>query len=329
MYYVISVGSATMDAFAMTEMAESISIKSPKQTEVFISYPAGSKIIINELDFFTGGGGTNTAVAFSRLGLKAAYLGCLGNDENGYLIKKMLKMENVEFIGTEINEKSGYSVVLDSKETDRTILTYKGSNDELRFDKINKKKLKTRWFHFASMVGNSFTTLEKLADYAEKNNIKYLFNPSNYLAEKGYDYLYNILKKAEILILNDQESKLLVKENNVVDRLRILASFGPKYVIITQGPKDVYAYHNNTIYIMTPTKIKNIVETTGAGDAFASTFLACLIKNKNIETCLKMALINSQSVITCMGAKNDLLSYSKLMKQVKTTNIKIVKKEVN
>jgi len=255
MYDVITVGSATMDAFAMTEMAESISIKNPKKVETFISYPVGSKIIINDLHFFTGGGGTNTAVAYSRFGLKTAYLGNLGKDENGSLIKKLLKKEKIDFIGTTSKQKTGYSVVLDSKEKDRTILTYKGSNNNLRYSKINKKKLKTKWFHLASMVGTSFKTLEKLADYAEKNNIKFLFNPSNYLAEKGYNYLYKILKKAEILILNDNESRLLVKEDNVIDRLRILASFGPKYVIITNGPKNVSAIHDGYYYIMTPNKI--------------------------------------------------------------------------
>ncbi len=328
MYDVITVGSATIDAFAMTMMADSISIKNPKESEVFISYPAGSKIIINNLDFFTGGGGTNTAVALSRLGLKTAYLGNLGIDENGILVKKLLKKDKVDFIGTETNHKTGYSVVLDSIQTERTILVYKGANDFLKFSSINKKKLNTKWFHFASMMEESFKTVEKLAEYAEKNNIKILFNPSNYLAEKGYDYLYKILRRTEVLILNDEESILLVREKNVSDRLRILASFGPKYVIITNGSKDLYALHDGIIYIMTPTKLKDIKETTGAGDAFASTFLAGMIKGKPIDICLKMGLINAQNVIKHLGAKNHLLDNKELLKEMKKYKVKILTKKV-
>jgi len=328
MYNVITVGSATMDAFAMTEMAEAISIKNPKEEEVFISYPTGSKILINDLNFFTGGGGTNAAVSLARLGLKTAYLGNLGKDKNGDLIKQLLKKEKIDFIGTTDKEKTGYSVVLDSMETDRTILTYKGSNDNLKFSKIDKKKLKSKWFYFSSMTGESFKTLERLAEYAEKHKTKILFNPSNYLAEKGYNYLHKVLKRADILVLNDQESRLLVKEENVKDRSRILASFGPKYVIITNGQKDVYALHNGIIYIMTPTKLKNIKETTGAGDAFASTFLAGIIKKKHVEFCLKLALINSQSVIKCLGAKNDLLNYNEALKHMKKAKIKVVKRRI-
>jgi ribokinase len=328
MYDVITVGSATMDAFAMTEMAEAISIKNPQEEEIFISYPAGSKIIINDLKFFTGGGGTNTAVAYSRFGLKTAYLGNLGKDENGNLIKKILKKEKVDFIGTSTKEQTGYSVVLDSMETERTILVYKGSNDNLKFSKIQKNKLKTKWFHLASMVGESFKTVEKLAEYAEKKDIKILFNPSNYLAEKGYDYLYSILKRTEILLLNEEESRLLVKEDNILDRLRILVSFGPKYVIITNGSEDIHAIYDGHYYIVTPNKVKDIKETTGAGDAFASTFLAAMIKGKNIETSLKLALINSQSVIKSLGAKNKLLSSREAMKIMKKTKIKVIKKKV-
>ena len=73
MYDVITVGSSTIDVFADVE-SEEIKIKTKDGEEELIAYPAGSKILIKELNFLTGGGGTNTAVAFSRLGLNVAYL---------------------------------------------------------------------------------------------------------------------------------------------------------------------------------------------------------------------------------------------------------------
>ena len=58
--------------------------------------------------------------------------------------------------------------------------------------------------------------------------------------------------------------------------------FGPKIVVITEGKKGLYTINkNNFLYVMA-NNVK-IVETTGAGDAFASTFLAGIIKNKTIE----------------------------------------------
>ena len=63
--------------------------------------------------------------------------------------------------------------------------------------------------YFSTMMGESFRTLEKLADYASKNNIKIAFNISSYLAKKGKVFLGKILKKIDILILNMEEASLL------------------------------------------------------------------------------------------------------------------------
>ena len=89
MYDVICVGSSTIDVFARTKFSELIKItdkKTHKETDL-LAYPTGSKILIKELNFTVGGGGTNTAVALSKLGHKVAYLGKTGKDENSHLTR--------------------------------------------------------------------------------------------------------------------------------------------------------------------------------------------------------------------------------------------------
>ena len=85
MYDIITIGSSTIDVFADTD-SELIKIKTTKGEEDLLAYPTGSKIIIKDLKFTTGGGGTNSAVSFSRFGLKVAYLGKVATDENGHKI---------------------------------------------------------------------------------------------------------------------------------------------------------------------------------------------------------------------------------------------------
>jgi len=323
MYDIITVGSATVDVFAHTK-SELIKIKTSSSEEELIAYPSGSKILIKELRFTTGGGGTNTAVSLARLGHKTAYLGSLGNDENGRRILDLLKKEKIDFIGKLTNDATGYSIILDSIEHDRTILTYKGANDKLKFSDINLKKLKTKWFYFSSMISKSFKALEKLAEFAEKNKIKIAFNPSTYLAEKGRDYLKKILIRTTILILNNEEASLLVGKNNVKIMLKELYRLGPEIIIITNGKKAINAYDGKTIYILIPNKIK-VIESTGAGDAFASSFLSGIIKKNDVEFALKMGLANSESVITYSGAKNRLLKYNEILKAIKERPAKIKK----
>ena len=170
MYDIITVGSATVDVFAKTKFSELIKIMDSKGEKDFLAYPTGAKILIEELVFTTGGGATNTAACFSRLGYRVACISKLGCGANANKIIRHLRKEKVDssLIVCSKNGRTGYSIILDSLEHDRTILAFKGSNNDLRFNEIKLNKLKTKWFYFSTMMDGSFKTLEKLAKFAEK-----------------------------------------------------------------------------------------------------------------------------------------------------------------
>ncbi|MFC1691008.1 carbohydrate kinase family protein [Nanoarchaeota archaeon] len=325
MFDVITIGSATVDVFAKTH-SELVKIKTPKTEETLICYPSGAKILIKDLQFMTGGGGTNTAVAFSRLGLKTGYLGHLGKGENGDKIISMFKKEKIKFLGTRGNEMTNYSMVLDSIEHDRTILAYKEASQKLSYEKINKSTLKTKWFYISSTLGQTFKTTEKLVSFAVKNGIKIAFNPSNYQAEKGAKYLKKILDNTNLLVLNKEEAELLLGRRYGTDLNELLEGsheLGPKIVVITDGKEGAYCSDGKKKLKVIPRKI-NILETTGAGDAFASSFLSGLIKKKDIKFALQMAVVNAQSVIQNYGAKNILLNWKQAIKEMKLRPRKII-----
>ena len=318
MFDIITLGSATVDCFIDTGNK----IFNPKRKT--IKFPFGSKILIDKLYFYTGGGGTNSAVALSRLGFKVAFIGKIGSGDNSKFIIADLKKEKVNAdLIVKSKGRTGYSVILDAKGHDRTVLVFKGNNDDLNYNEINKTKLKCRWFYFASMIGESFKTMQKLAEYANKNNIKILLNPSEYLAKQ--ENLKKVLRYTKILVLNKEESVLISKKKEVKERLKSLLSLGPEIVVITNGPDEINASDGVYLYKLKPRRIK-IVETTGAGDAFTSGFLASYIKTNNIEQSLKIGLANSQSAILYLGAKNKLLSWKEALEMSKKEPM--VKKEL-
>ena len=327
MYDAITVGSATVDVFARTD-SELIKIKTVHHQEELIAFPCGSKILMNDLFFLTGGGGTNVAVSLAKLDHKVAYLGKVGKDVNGKIIQKMLKENKVKFIG-KVSRKhlSGYSVILDSIEGDRTILAHKGANNYLKFSSINKKNLKTKWFYFSSMMNESYLTLEKISKYASKNKINIAFNPSNYLAEKGKEYLNDVLKYTKILILNKEEANLITNKKEIKEMILDLQSMGPSIVVITHGKKGVYTIYEGIFYHIIPNKI-NATETTGAGDSFASGFLSGWIRKKGIKYSLIQGMVIAQSVIQKIGAKNGLLTRNQALNQSKKIKFKIKKSKI-
>lgn len=290
---VVSFGSAVVDVFVDTDVSEKNN---------FISYPVGGKILIKKLRFDVGGGGTNTAVAFSRLGFKTGCICELGGDENGKRVLELLKKEKVKFFGEKVEgELTGYSVILDSKGGERTILTYKGANDEITLTDISR--FRTKWLYLSSLLGKSFETQKKLAGIMKKRGTKIAFNPSSYLIKNKN--LNSILKLTDILILNREEAEMLVG-NKEKDLLKGLHNLTKGIIVITDKNKMISCYYGNKKYFLKPHNIK-VIERTGAGDAFASGFVAGRIVGKPINECLKFGLKESESVIRAFGAKNNLL----------------------
>jgi ribokinase len=294
---VVSFGSAVVDVFIKTDISEK---------KGFMNYPVGEKILIRDIKFDVGGGGTNTAVAFSRFGLKTGCICEFGNDENGRKILELLEKEKVRFLGKVIEgELTGYSVILDSKGGERTILTYKGANDEVSL--LDIKRFKTKWLYFSSLLGLSFETQRKLAEAMKKKGVKIAFNPSNYLIEKIN--LKPLLKLIDILILNKEEAETLLKKEHKYqkDLLKGLHSLTKGIVIITDKDSLISCYDGIKKCSIVPHKNIKVVERTGAGDAFASGFVAGRIVGKSIQECLELGLRESESVIQYFGAKNNLL----------------------
>ncbi|MFH2027745.1 MAG: carbohydrate kinase family protein [Nanoarchaeota archaeon] len=326
MYDVITFGSSTVDVFARTASSQLIKIFDSRGETDLLAYPTGAKILIEELNFTTGGGATNTAVCFARLGHKVACISKMGCGSNADKIINHLKRDKVDtsLMISAKKGRTGYSIILDSLKHDRTILAFKGSNNDLRYSELRLNKLKTKWFYFSTQLGESFKTQEKLANFADKNKIKIAFNASSYLAKKGMKYLSNLLSKTDIFVLNKDEAKMLVKKDNLNDLLKGIYNTGPRIVVITDGPGQFFVYDGKRVYSAKPTKVK-VVETTGAGDAFAASFVSGMIKKDDIEFAMRLANANSESVIQHHGAKNKLLKYNEAVKLINKYPISIKK----
>jgi ribokinase len=294
-YDIVTFGSAVVDTFVNTDA---------KEVRGFIEYPVGSKLLIKEQRRDIGGGATNTATAFSRLGFKTGCICNVGKDNNGKDILNLLKKEKITFLGSVKKEETGYSIILDSLEHDRTILTYKGPNDSIGIKDI--PKFKTKWVYYTSMMKTSYETQRKLTKTLAKEGVRIVFNPSAYLI-RNKD-IRDILKSSYAVILNKEEADMICKKyGKKGDSLKALVSFGPKVAVVTDKDNPARAYDGDKVYSIQPhTKIK-VLERTGAGDAFGAGFTAGLMMDYSMDECLKLALLEGESVLKHYGAKNNLI----------------------
>lgn len=302
MYDIICVGKSTIDVFVKFSSENKFLGENHN-----VCYHLGDKIPVEDLVFSTGGGATNTAVAFSRLGLRTGIITAIGDDHNGKLILDELKKERVSFLGTIKKGNSGYSIILPGK-GDRTIMVYSGVNNELRFSDIVNHRLTTKWFYFSSLSGTGLEAIKILAEKQKKGGGKCALNISQYLAKEGINKLSPILKNIDVFILNEDEAKLLTKKERINDIIGVIKKHTPAIIAITNGEEAIHAYDPRTEKIMTKriSKIK-VVDSTGAGDAFASGFTYAIINNKTIEKAINYGYRESVAVLKHVGAKNNLL----------------------
>ena len=310
---VISFGGAVVDAFFETDLKE-------KNGGIYI--PLDRKLLAKEIWFATGGAGTNTAVSFSKLGLKAGFLGKVGNDHNGKIILDELKSEHVSFLGNVSDGLTGFSAVIDSVKRNRSVLVYRGVNDLVRKKDFELDKIDSDWYYLSAMTGESLKYQNEFAEKMKKRGAKIAYNSGSYVTKNGIGPIRKILKNCDILILNEGEARdLAVKK----EPLNALYSLGPKIVCITRGENGNLVYDGRVVYTTTSHKVK-VTERTGAGDAFSSGFVAGMFLHNDIQKAIQFGSLNAESVIQKHGAKKGLLTRRELERRVRGTPVKIVTK---
>ena len=304
MFDVISIGAAIVDIF----------VKSDKfiTDNDLLSLKSSSKNEINQSLICSGGGATNSAVSFSRLGLKTVCISLMGDDYlSNYVIDDLKKDSiNTNFLIKNKNDKTDFSIVLVAPDGSRSALTNRGltrlEEKHFNWDKISK----TKWFYITSLEGN-LDLLEKLIGFAKENNIKIALNPGNReLTQKKK--LLPLLKLVDCLFLNKTEAQVLTDiDFDDKDFWPTLISYSPKIISVTDGRNGAFVFADGKHYFSPIVKTK-VVDETGAGDAFGSTFISALIYKHHQKDALFLAMKNSASVVSHLGSKTGLLTFKKL-----------------
>jgi len=329
MYDIITFGSATRDIFIKSKKFKIIGNKQSPTGKGFC-LPLGSKIDVDDVYFFTGGGGTNTAATFANQGFHTAFCGMVGQDSAGQEVINELEKIGIDHNFVLKNDKklTNHSVVLSSDGKERTILVYRGASSEFTENDIPFEKLETKWIYIAPLSGEVHRLTESLIEFALKTNTKVAMNPGNSQLSLPKGILERAIKKTDILILNQEEASLLtnIPYSKEADIFKQIDAICHGIAIMTKGTKGVVVSDGNYLYKAKPEKSK-VIDKTGAGDAFGSGFVSGVIQsNGNIEYATQMAMANASSCLTQWGAKNGLLKKGEMWQKVNVKKIKLTDK---
>jgi len=324
MYDIITFGSAAQDIHVKSKAFKILKDEKDFATGQGLCLALGSKIDVEDIVYTTGGGGTNVAATFAKQGFKTAFCGSIGVDAAALEIIRELKHFKVDtrFIVKKKERHTNHSVVISNTESDRTILVYRGASDLLGEKDIPWKKIKTKWIYLAPLGGLLCDMFADLVSFAYENKIKIAVNMSKQQLALPKEQLENILQKVDILFFNQEEASFLTeisfeKENEIFKKIDEIC---PGIAVMTKGGEGVVVSDGEYLYSALPHEDRKIVDTTGAGDSFASGFLSDYIRHDgDIEKAIQLGLANSEANLSQVGAKTGLLEKNSEFVRVKVT----------
>jgi len=263
------------------------------------------KIWIKDFARQCGGVVANFCVGVARMGVKSGFMGSAGDDPNGHEVMQNFKNHDIDvshFFLKKTTKTPVNIIVVDSHGSRQILQDPYMERNVLKADEIIPEYIaKADIFHTDAVNIESARKCMRIAKEAGK---KVSFDLERHVAVYGLNAIRDLLEMTDILLPNRRGALELTKENDVRRAARKLLDFGPDIVLITLGEDGsllvtAKGEHRIPIY-----KVENVVDTTGAGDAFNSAFVSCIYKGITPLEAADFASAVAALSVTKVGAQS-------------------------
>ncbi|MGB0718883.1 MAG: PfkB family carbohydrate kinase, partial [Bdellovibrionales bacterium] len=254
-----------------------------------------------------GGRGANQALAAARSGAKVAIIGKTGDDDYAKRILDKIRREGVitTGVGKSEDNHTGLDIICNGPNGDKQIMKIPGANNEATADQIPEEILDDKGF---LIIQTELPMAENLAllKKAKDTGATTMMNLAPSLEIKQ-----SVLNHLDYLVLNSNEAKKfadklgLPAQGNIEKIAQALAQIGELNCIITTGPEGAIAYTTDgTGWRIKAFEVDEIVDKSGAEDAYCGTLAACLHAGMPLPRALKRASIAGSLTCTAHGTQN-------------------------
>ncbi len=331
-YDVVTIGTATFDVYLRGY--QNLEVK--KNGLGLQCFPLGAKIETRSLEFSSGGGATNTAFTFAKQGLKTACVFEIGNDEFGKIVLQEQKKQKISvFSKLDRKKPTAFSTVLIDNFGERTIFVHRGASGDLRSSEIPFSKIKTKWAYLVP-GGIRLSELEKIIARFKKSGTKIAVNLAKNQIQLGLKRLEKVLCFSDVLLLNQEEASYLTglprqQEKKIFQKLD---QYVPGILVMTEGPKGLKVSDGRHVWRASIFKEKEMIDRSGAGDAFGSGFVAGLIQKKElcrkgacatdkVSYAIRLGSANATAMVETLGVKTGILSKKEFLSQKRWAKLSI------
>lgn len=254
-----------------------------------------------------GGKGANQAVAAARQGAQVAFIGAVGNDENGAAFQKLLAEENIDTKHVTVKQNiTGSATILLEEDGHNTILVHGGAN--LALTAADVRAAEDVLAAADVVIAQLEVPAEAVAagfKIAREHGALTILNPAPVTAQVTPD----VLAYTDVIVPNETEAAALIDAEPTTDVATLEKTVYPAFsqqglenVIVTLGADGVY-YHVQNQQGHVPIFEAKVVDTTAAGDTFIGTLAANVTPDlANIDTILQRSSMASAIAVSRHGA---------------------------
>ena len=308
MHDVFSIGSSLVDIFVSSQKFH----LKKENSALWLCEKYDEKVEVDSFKVTTGGGGSNTAVGFSRMGFKVGVVSEMGQDSWSELILNDFKNEQVDasLLISERKEETGGSVILSAPDGARTIMVHRGAASMLDAKDIPDHALiNARWIHLSSISGQQ-AALQKIFALISNHKKQFSWNPGRAeieLLNSGKLNLTGLNIAALFVNQNEWESLVPVQEQLHRQCVQVIVTNSDKGGVVYQSGKIAHQYEGEKVVA---------ADGTGAGDSFAVGYISAILNGASISQQANWGKKNAASVVQKVGGKDGLLTKEELKKVV-------------
>lgn len=233
-------------------------------------------------DKILGGAGTFIGLAASRFDIQSAIVSVVGDDfPQAYL--NLLQEEGINTSAIEVVPggktffwSGRYHNDLNSRDTLITELNVLAD--------FNPKVPAAYSDPDVVMLGNLHPEIQlSVIDQLTNRPKLIVLDTMNYWMEHSWDQLIEVIKKVDVIAINDAEARQLSDEYSLVKAAAVIHEMGPRYVIIKKGEHGALLFNDLNIFFAPALPLEEVFDPTGAGDTFAGGFVGYLAETKNVS----------------------------------------------
>ncbi|MEO7044851.1 MAG: PfkB family carbohydrate kinase [Ferruginibacter sp.] len=235
-----------------------------------------------KVDRIIGGSATYVAYAASNFIKPVQQISIVGNDfpqeEMGALTARGVQLDGVEIVP---DQKSFFwsGKYHNDMNTRDTLIT--DLNVLADFNPVVPESYQGAEF---LMLGNLMPKLQlSVIDQLKTRPKLIVLDTMNFWMDIALDDLKEVLKKVDVLLVNDGEARQLSGEVSLVKAAHTILGMGPKFLIIKKGEHGALLFHENHVFFAPALPLEEVFDPTGAGDTFAGGFIGHLAKTKDIS----------------------------------------------